>query len=65
MKNARQNVECTIKDLKCSKENLEQALSTVEKDVNRKAIQNTLSAVDNALQTAQTTIDNYYEPPRN
>lgn len=65
MKNARQNVECTINDLKCSKENLEQALSTVEKDINRKAIQNTLSAVDNALQTAQTTIDNYYEPPRN
>lgn len=65
MKNARQNVECTINDLKCSKENLEQALSTVEKDVNKKAIQNTLNAVDNALKTAQTTIDNYYEPPRN
>lgn len=64
MKNARENVECSIKDLECSKRHLEQALSTVEKDVNKEKIQSSLNAVTSALDTAKCTIENYYEPPR-
>lgn len=65
MKNARQNVESSIKDLECSKKHLEQALSTVEKDVNKEKIQSSLTAVTQALDSTKYTIENYYEPPMN
>lgn len=42
MKNAKENVKCCIEDLEYSKEHLTKALSTVEKDVNRKNIENSL-----------------------
>lgn len=62
MKNARQNVESSIKDLECSKRHLEQALTTVERDVNKKNIEASLNAVNSALENTKCTIDNYYEP---
>lgn len=65
MNNARQNVESSIKDLECSKKHLEEALTTVEKDVNKKNIQSSLNAVTEALNNTKSTIENYYEPPRN
>ena len=61
MKNARENVECTIKELQSAKSNLQEALSTVEKASNKEHIQNSLSAVENALNTAEQTIQNYKE----
>ena len=64
MKNARQNVQCSIRDLECSKKHLEQALTTVEKDVNKQNIESSLCAVTEALDNAKSTIDNYYESPK-
>lgn len=61
MKNARQNVECTIEKLHHAKNDLQNALSTVEKDANRKNIQCSLEAVENALRQTENTINNYVE----
>ncbi|SHF02296.1 EscE/YscE/SsaE family type III secretion system needle protein co-chaperone [Clostridium fallax] len=61
MKNARQNVECTIEKLQTAKNDLKNALSTVEKDENRKNIQCSLEAVENALRQTENTINNYVE----
>ena len=64
MKNAKENVKCCIEDLEYSKEHLTKALSTVEKDVNRKNIENSLQAVEKALSCTKSTMDNYYEPSK-
>lgn len=61
MKNARENVECSVKDLQGVKSKLEEALTTVEKASNKENIQNSLNAVENALNTTEQTIQNYQE----
>lgn len=44
-----------------AKNYLNNALSSVEKPENKQQIQNTLNAVDGALQNATTTLSNYKE----
>lgn len=61
MSDAKQNVESTINDLRTAKQRLQQALSTVEKEANRKNIESSLTAVETALSQAQNTISNYVE----
>ncbi|WP_286909780.1 hypothetical protein [Clostridium sp. UBA1652] len=61
MKNARQNVECSIDDLQKVKQHLDQALQSVEKQENKARIQQTCDAVQSALTKAQDTINNYVE----
>lgn len=61
MSNAKQNVESTINDLRTAKQRLQQALSTVEKEANRKNIESSLTAVETALSQVQNTISNYVE----
>ena len=60
-KNARQHVQDVCNQLQTAKGCLNKALTSVEKDENRQKIQNTLNAVDTALQTANTTLSNYKE----
>jgi C4-type Zn-finger protein len=60
-KNARQNVEGVLNTLQNSKNDLNQAINTVEKAENKQRIQQTLNAVDNALRSAQDTLSNYKE----
>lgn len=61
MNNARQNVQCTAQDLENAKRHLQSALTTVEKDENRTQIQSAMSAIDNAINSVQSTISNYTE----
>ncbi|GKX31598.1 hypothetical protein SH1V18_40780 [Vallitalea longa] len=60
-KNAIQHVHDVQSQLQSAKSCLNQAISTVEKPENKKRIQDTLNAVDNALNTCNTTITNYQE----
>lgn len=60
-KNAKQHVQDVCGQLQTAKSCLNQALGTVEKQENRQKIQDTLNAVDSALQTANTTLSNYQE----
>lgn len=60
-KNARQHVQDVCNQLQTSKNCLNKALGSVEKPENKKKIQDTLNAVDSALQTANTTLQNYQE----
>ncbi|MGH4123389.1 MAG: EscE/YscE/SsaE family type III secretion system needle protein co-chaperone [Clostridium sp.] len=60
-KNARQHVEDVYHKLQTSRTSLTEAISTVEKEENRQQIQNTLNAVQSALQTATETLSNYTE----
>ncbi|WP_432403236.1 hypothetical protein [Wukongibacter sp. M2B1] len=60
-KNARQNVQDVCNQLNTCKNNLTQAISTVEKQENRQKIQSTLDAVNSALQTANNTLSTYKE----
>ena len=60
-KNARQNVQDVCTQLQTAKGYLNDALTSVEKDENRQKIQNTLNAVDSALQTANSTLTTYKE----
>lgn len=61
MNNARQNVQCTAQDLENAKRHLQSALTTVEKDENRNQIQSAMNAIDNAINSVQSTITNYTE----
>lgn len=61
MKNARQNVQCSVDDLQKAKNSLDQALQSVEKQENKTRIQQTCDAVQSALTKAQDTINNYVE----
>ena len=60
-KNAKQHVQDVTNHLQNAKNCLNNALSTVEKPENKQQIQNTLNAVDGALQNATTTLSNYKE----
>jgi hypothetical protein len=60
-KNARQHVEDVYHKLQTSRTSLAEAINTVEKEENRMQIQNTLDAVQSALQIATTTLSNYSE----
>lgn len=64
MKSARENLQSSIEDLECSKKHLEEALTTVEKEVNKKNLQSSLNAVSCALDNAKCSMQNYYEPPK-
>lgn len=58
-KNAKQHVQDVTNHLQDAKNCLNNALSSVEKPENKQQIQNTLNAVDGALQSATTTLSNY------
>lgn len=60
-KNARQQVQDTYNQLNACKNNLSQALGSVEKQQNKVQIQSTIAAIDNALSTANRTLSNYQE----
>jgi uncharacterized protein VirK/YbjX len=60
-KNAKQHVQDVTNHLQTAKDCLNQAISSAEKPENKEKIQNTLNAVDSALQTANTTLSNYQE----
>ena len=60
-KNARQHVEDVYHKLQTSRTCLTEAVNTVEKEENRQQIQNTLNAVQSALQAATDTLSNYKE----
>lgn len=61
MKNAKQNVMEVCSQLMCAKNELTQALRTVEKETNKRQINTTLAAVENAISAANNTIANYQE----
>lgn len=60
-KNARQHVQDVANYLQQAQNCLNQALSSVEKPENRQYIQNTLNAVNSAMQAANNTLTNYKE----
>jgi len=60
-KNAKQHVQDVTNHLQNAKNCLNNALTSVEKPENKQQIQNTLNAVDGALQNASTTLSNYKE----
>ena len=60
-KNAKQHVQDVTNHLQNAKNCLNNALTSVEKPENKQQIQNTLNAVDGALQNATTTLSNYKE----
>ncbi len=63
-KNARQHVSDVYSKLQCSKDCLNEALETVEKPTNKHMIEQTLSAVENAIHSANSTLENYTESPK-
>ena len=60
-KNAKQHVQDVTSHLQNAKNGLNSALSSVEKPENKQKIQDTLNAVDGALQNATNTLSNYTE----
>lgn len=60
-KNARQRVQGVTGQLQSSVNELNQAMSSVEKPENRQKIQNTLNSVNSALKSANDTLSNYQE----
>jgi hypothetical protein len=60
-KNAKQHVQDVCTQLQTAQNCLNQALTTVEKPENRQKIQDTLNAVNSAMQTANNTLSNYQE----
>lgn len=60
-KNAKQQLEDVYNKLQTSRTSLSEAVNTVEKEENRQQIQNTLNAVQSALQLATDTLSNYKE----
>lgn len=61
MKNAKDNVQCSLNDLQKAKTSLHEALQSVEKPENKNRIQETCTAVESALTKAQDTLTNYVE----
>ncbi|WP_139176426.1 hypothetical protein [Natronincola peptidivorans] len=60
-KNARQQVQDTFNQLQTCKQNLLQAVNSVEKQENKVQIQSTIAAIDSAISTANRTLSNYQE----
>ncbi len=58
-KNAKQHVADVTNHLQNAKNCLNNALRNVEKPENKQQIQDTLNAVDGALQSASATLTNY------
>lgn len=56
-KNARGYVQDSVSALSQARENLQNALGTVEKDSNRTDIEQTLQAVESAIQQCSQTVD--------
>ncbi|MBL4933431.1 MULTISPECIES: EscE/YscE/SsaE family type III secretion system needle protein co-chaperone [Clostridium] len=61
MKNAKEHIQSSLKDLQNARTCLQDALQSVEKPENRTKIQDTFNAVDGALTKAQDTINTYKE----
>ena len=61
MKNAKSQLNEAFSQLQNARINLKSALETVEKQNNKRAIQTTLSAVDEAVFTAANAVANYQE----
>ncbi len=61
MKNAKSQLNEAFSQLQNARINLKSALETVEKQNNKRAIQTTLSAVDEAVFTAAHAVANYQE----
>ncbi|MGV3025299.1 hypothetical protein ACED96_06190 [Clostridium thermobutyricum] len=61
MKNAIENVNCSLNELNEAKASLEQALSTVEKPENKKLIQDSLNSVCESIECVQNAVKNYKE----
>lgn len=59
--NAKQHVQDVREKLQCSTDCLNKALGTVEKPENRQKIQETLNAVNSAMQSVNNTLNNYQE----
>lgn len=58
-KNAKQQVQKVFSQLSEAKNSLNQALGSAEKPENKQQIQNTLNAVENAINTTSTALSNY------
>ena len=61
MKNAKSQLNEAFSQLQNARINLKSALETVEKQNNKRAIQTTLSAVDEAVFTAANAVANYQD----
>lgn len=61
MKNAKSQLNEAYSQLQSAQLNLKHALSTVEKQNNKRAIQSTLSAVNEAIFTASHAVANYQD----
>ena len=61
MKNAIENVNCSLNELNEAKASLEQALSTVEKPENKKLIQDSLNSGCESIECVQNAVKNYKE----
>ncbi|MGL5313302.1 MAG: hypothetical protein ACRC92_08640 [Peptostreptococcaceae bacterium] len=61
MKNAKSQLNEAFAQLQGAQMNLKHALETVEKQNNKRAIQSTLSAVDEAIFTAANAVANYQD----
>lgn len=58
-KNAKQQVQKVFSQLSDAKNSLNEALTSAEKPENKQQIQNTLNAVENAINTTSTALSNY------
>lgn len=61
MKNAKSQLNEAYSQLQSAQLNLKHALATVEKQNNKRAIQSTLSIVNEAIFTASHAVANYQE----
>lgn len=61
MKNAKQDLQSAFSQLQSAQLNLKHALENVEKPNNKHQLQNTLSAVDEAVFAASNAVANYQE----
>ncbi|WFD11327.1 EscE/YscE/SsaE family type III secretion system needle protein co-chaperone [Tepidibacter hydrothermalis] len=59
--NAKQHVQMVQQQLQSATDCLNNALSTVEKPQNRQKIQETLNAVNGAMQSVNNTLNTYQE----
>lgn len=58
-KSAKQQVQDAFSQLTNVKNSLNQALTSAEKPENKQQIQNTLNAIENAINTTTTALSNY------
>lgn len=58
-KTAKQQVQEVFSQLNNARDSLNQALNSAERPENKQQIQNTLNAVENAIDTTVTALSNY------